>query len=76
MHIEEWLTRHKLEGGMGFRDHNFHPADRDMAESVAASMMMCVEGLCPQIREADPEAPLLEWCPVWHYFTSTCDCHP
>ena len=59
---------------MGFRDHNFHPADRSMAESVAASLAMCLEGLCPHIREVDPDAPLLENCPVYNYFTLTCDC--
>ena len=69
-HIVEWLTRHEMEGGMGFRDFNFHPADRDMADAVAASVMMCVEGLCPTIREADPDAPLLDSCPIYEHFTS------
>jgi len=64
----QWMCRHEYDGGSGFRDHHPHMADRDMADSVAASFVMCLEGLCPMVREHDVDAPLLDECPIYEYF--------
>jgi len=75
-HMAQWLCCYKFDGGMGFRDHNPHMANKDMADAVAASVVACLEGLCPEIQEVDVDASLLEECPIYEYFVQKCDCQP
>ena len=57
-HLEELLCRHEFDGGLGFRDHNAHRADRDMAESVAAAVASCLGGGCPFDDEEETGCPI------------------
>jgi len=72
-HIVAQFTLDEREGRIGFKDNYPHPANRDMADSVAAAVCLRLEGKCPDnfysSQFDDEEMPAgLEPCPIFEYF--------
>ena len=77
-HIVTQLTLDECKGGIGFKDNYLHPANQDMADSVAAMICLCLEGKCLDnfySSQFDDKEMLagLEPCPIFEYFGAAMD---
>jgi len=77
-HIVGMLTLDKHKGGIWFKDNLPPQANRDMADAVAATVYICLEGKCPdnfyssQFDKLEALAGL-EPCPLFKYFRAAVD---